>query len=362
MKKPLFLVLITFFVISCDDVEDIVNELTPNLTPAQVMGFADSSLESAGSAFSGPQFSARQTCDSLVSDVTTDTAGLTQYLACMLNENSQSPDTMRGSFHVVNEVMNLLDGQISFEYDSSFTAHENISGTVNVSEGVQDVTVSIREGRLSTDWDFHVQVCILSLDGMALNTSLSDCENGTFTFEVFLVVSFDQIGFRTVSSFGSFTGGTSYILDIENQQLRFEAWDEEEGRHQRLFVQGAISSDFELDSVSQVTIAVADPGIEDMGDGTDAVFADYDGTNLCAGFWDDEDNDHSNGFGDGDMNTPEIGSQGDLTLFGTCSTFPVYDGGFFTSSAGLESYLRDENNPPLSFDSASFSISSYFIQ
>jgi len=359
MKKYLILFVLTGLMISCeDDVNDLVDNLVPKLSATQILSAADSSLEATGDAFGVPS---RSDCESLVTDVTTDTAGIRNYLSCVFSTNSMSPDTMRGSFHIISQIMSVLDDQVEFVYESDFTSHENISGSIEVSEGDIDVVVSIRERSVSTDWDFHVQICLISQGGTPVN-SLSDCESGGFNLEIFLVSGASGLGFKTVDNFGGFNGGTSFILDIEEGQVRFEAWDEDNGRHQRMFVDGDVSTDLELGSISQVSVALVDAGIEDSGDGTDAIYAEFDGSNICANIWDDEDDDHSNGVGDGDPGTPETGSEVDLAILGTCSSFPGYDAGFFDASTSVEAYLNDEAVGPLSFDSSTFSVADYFIQ
>lgn len=358
MKKYFGLMLCMFLIISCDDdVDDIIDDLKPSLGAGQILGFGGSALESAGGSFGFAPSTARSgECDDSVSDLSTDAAGIAAYLDCTLTTNSKSPDTMRGSFHLVTEVIALIEGQIDFIYGSDFTTHENISGTVDVSEGMQDVTLSLRERSVASDnWDFQIQVCILTIDGNAINTSLADCENGSFNMDIFLVSSLNQVAFKTAQYFGpTFTNGTSFVLDIDNQELRFEAWDEDSGRHQRLFADGSISADFELGSITQISMAVVSTGIETSGDGTDAIYAEYDGTNLCANIWDDSNDDHSDGFGSG--------FNSDLDILGMCPEFPIYEVGFFDSSTSAQSYLESADNGPLSFNALSFSIADYIAQ
>lgn len=348
-KAGIYSLALSAFLLGCSSDSDDVG------VAGSIFGKADSAVSTAGQTLPGAVTSSNintlSVCDDSVTDLSSDASGAGEYLGCLLTVNSKNPETPLGSFHLVTVIMNMLESNISFTYDSAYTNHENISGTVDTSDGNQAVVVSLRERAVTGAWDFHVQLCLISIDGAPLNASLDSCIGGNFNFEMYLKDSDGQLGFKTVENFGGFAGGTSFLMDSNSGELRFESWDESNGRHARVYVSGAVSTSFDLSSVSAVEIAVASQGIENSGDGTDALYAEFDGTNLCINSFDDDDNNHGNGAGNGTTN---------LTAQGTCGGFPVYNSGFFTTG-GLEAFLTDSTKGILNFSAASFGINSYFI-
>ncbi|MCT4642294.1 MAG: hypothetical protein N4A33_08340 [Bacteriovoracaceae bacterium] len=306
---------------------------------------ASDAVQSGAGAISSKSitYNRSSNCDGMVSDITSDSTGAGEYLGCILSTNSKSPDTVKGAFHIITEVMKMLEGSIDFTYDSSYTSHEGLSGTVNMSEGTQTVTVSIKERSLSSNWDYEIQLCILNLNGTTMNANLAACESTGFTFSVFLKDSDNKLGFKSIERFGSFSGGTTFLLDNSSEELRYEGWDLTNDRHTRIYMQGTVSTDYQLDSVNSITVAVSDPGM--TGSGTDALYGEFDGTNLCV-----------TGY---DTGTP---SSHNLQVQGTCLSYPTYNAGFATEdSSGVETFLNDTTKGILAFNTASFSISSFFI-
>lgn len=352
--KSIFIVIGLLFLAGCSD-DGGGGDSTSLGTAGTIFSRASSAVSAGGASFTGVGSSlvqmGAQACAGQISDLSSDASGAAETLGCLLTTNSQSPDTVLGSFHLVSEVMNMLEQAISFTYGSDFTTHENISGNVTTSDGNQSVTVSIKERALSSTWSYHIQLCILSLDSSTLNTAISDCESSGFTFEVFLLDTATQLGFKTIQRFGTFQGGNAFLLDTSTAELRYEGWDEDNGRHARIYMQGAVSTSFVLDNITSAEVAIAEQGLEASSDGTDGIYAEFDGTNLCINTWDDDDNNHGNGAGNGTS---------DLTAQGTCSSHPNYDGGFFTAS-GLETFLTDTTKGILNFTTSTFAISSYFI-
>ncbi len=357
--KFLFTILLSVGLLGCSSDG---SSSSPSLGPAaSTFGKASSAISGAGQSLpgavsltgakSGTIETLASVCEGGVTDLSSDASGAGEFLGCLLTANSKNPETPLGSFHLVNQIMAMLEGNISFTYASTYTNHENITGSVDTSDGVQSVTLSLRERSLSSNWSYHIQLCILNLDGTPLNTSLADCTSGSFNFEVYLVDDGTKLGFKTIERFGSFSGGAAFLIDNSTNELRFEGWDEANGRHSRVYVAGAVSTDFSLTGVTGIEVAIADQGIENSGDGTDALYAEFDGTNLCINAIDDNDNDHTNGFGN---------SNTDLQAQGTCASYPDYNAGFFTAS-GLEAFLSDETKGILDFTAASFGISNYFI-
>ncbi len=347
---------------ACLSDDDKASILSNAEQAAATLNLGSAALETAGEALPGGTalnnggFEAfGGDCDGQVTNMLTDAQEVGEYLGCILTTNSKNPETPLGSFHLVSEIMSFLDDSTDFTYASEYTTHENLTGMLDTSDGDQTATVSIRERALSSGWDYHIQICILSLvtgsGTITPNSSIADCESGGFTFELFLIDSDNKIGFKTIERFGSFGGGATFMLDSASQELRFEAWDDANGRHTRAYVSGTVSSTYSLENISAVEIATADQGVENSGDGTDAIYAKFDGTNLCINTFDDDDSDHASA-GNGTAN---------LTAQGTCSSFPVYDGGFFTNGGGLEAFLVDGSKGVPSFDASSFGIDSYFI-
>lgn len=361
--KYLILGLVSAGLMACSSSSDSESLASLNSANA-ILGKASSSIVAVGSVLSPASLtqSALSNCDSsAATDLLTDGSGAGEYLGCLLSVNSMSPDTVLGSFHLVSEIMSMLDGQISFEYGTEYTTHENLSGSIEVSEGTQNIVLSLKERAVSGPWDFHVKLCILSIQTnpidppTVLNADIDACELGEYTFEMYLKASSNQLGFKTIERFGSFNGGTSFLIDSATEELRFEGWDDSNGRHTRGYAKGVVSTTYTLSNLSEVSIATAGQGIESSGDGTDALYAEFDGTNLCINSWDDNDDNHGNGItmtaGHGTAN---------LTAQGICASYPSYNAGFF-NPVGLEAFMIDEAKGLLDFTGASFGINQYFI-
>lgn len=339
--------------VSCNSPSES-NDLASSIKDANtILSKASSSIGAVGGALSSSftSNSMLSSCEGMVSDLSTDASGAGEFLGCLLSANSKSPDTVLGSFHLVSEIIAMLEGQMSFEYVNAFTTHENISGSIDVSEGTQDVVVSLKERSVSGPWNYHIKLCVLSIDGGVLNSSINSCEVGEYTFEMYLKAENNQIGFKTIERFGGFNGGTSFLIDSSTEELRFEGWDEGNGRHTRGYAKGVVSSKYKLSQITSAAVATATQGIEDSGDGTDALFGLYDGTNLCINAWDDNDDSHGNGAGHGTSQ---------LTAQGVCASFPSYDAGFF-NAVGLEIFMTDDTKGLLDFSDISFGINQYFI-
>ncbi len=365
MKSILLLLLVSGILVSClksGSGSSVSEQSEFDLSTASgVMSAATSAVGSVGSVLTGGSSSlvaknvlalTGPKCDGKTSDLLNDGSGVGEFIGCLLELNSKSPDTVQGSFHLVNEVIAMLEQQINFNYAPSYTTYNNISGTVDVSEGQQSVIVDVREKSVgSGPWNYLIEMCILSIDGMAINSSINDCiNNNSFTFTMYLKDSSSQLAFKTITRMGS-VAGTSFLIDSNSNELRFEGWDEGEGRHTRVYMNGVINTGYNIQTVSEIKVVTATEGIEDSGSGTDAVIATWDGSNLCMNIFDDNDNDHQNGAGTG---------TGNLVGQGTCGAYPLYDAGFFNAS-GLDAFISDETKGLLDFTSSSFAESSYFI-
>jgi len=351
--KIILLLVASLSLISCTSSESTTSASVG--TAGTIFGKATGSIGAAGAVLSGAGFRAssllNDNCEDMITDLAVDASGSAEYLGCLLTKNTKNPETVLGSFHIVSKVMEMLEGQISFNYMPAFTTHEDVTGSVNTSEGDQIVELSLKERSLSGAWDYHVKICMLSVGGAPFNSTIADCESDSYTYEIYLKDGGNQLGFKTIERFGSFSGGTSFLIDSATDELRFEGWDESNGRHMRVYAKGTVSDDYVLSGVTDTEIASASQQIEVAGDGTDALYANFDGSNLCINTWDDDDADHSNGAGNGTAN---------LTAQGTCGSFPAYEGGFLNTS-GLEAFLENDAKGILNFSNLSFGVSNYFI-
>ena len=340
--KTILGILSLALLISCAKEEDSgSNSLTQS---EKIFGTASSAMTAAGSSVSGfiglsNSSYLTEACPN--SDLTTATAAA-DFLGCLLTTNSKNPETAKGSFHLISEVMRFLDGEVAFEYGASPTIHENLSGVVHTSDGSQNVTVSIKEEAASgATWDYLINICILNMDGTTMNNSINDCEPSGYNFTLFLKDSDNKLGFKAYSNTGT-EDGISFVIDSSEETMRFENWDWTNDRHSRVFVQGTVSASFDLDNVTAVEMAIADQSLGDAG--TEALYGKYDGANLCITSVDGAE--------------VETG----LTASGSCSTYPDYAPGFFTeNSTAVTTFLKDPSKGMLNFDSSNFSIGNYYI-
>lgn len=268
-------------------------------------------------------------------------------VGCQLTANSRSPETARGAFDLVNEIMRGVESRVTLALDSTATIHENLSFTVTTSDGPFNVVASVSEQSLSSVWDYAVEICLLSLNGQTLNNSISDCGGGNFSFSIFFKDTNNQIAFKSVSRISAPEYEVVlFNLDINAGKMQFEVWATGENKfHTRYLVEGTYSSTYNLDDVTNVYFAHA--RADNTVTNWSAIYATFDGTNLCANY-------HNQGTGVGGV---------DGTIQGACG-HPDYDAEFHnflggTNNTDLMNYADDPTKGLLTLTTSTFDVTTF---
>jgi hypothetical protein len=279
-------------------------------------------------------------------------------VACMLTADSGSPETAKGAMSIVSQIMASAEAGATFVYANTATDHENLSFSVTTSDGEFTGTMSVTEKSLSSGpWQSQVDVCIHTFvepesEGLRLRMlegpgkTLAQCKEGFYSITLWFKNSAGATAFKFVNRmFGTPAGeAVAFSLNQSSGKLNFESWSLDNENHTRYFVDGAFDENFNLDTVNDVVFAHARGS-----DPWSAVYATFDGENLCANYQSDNGEDLVN------LEWDVQGSCGDVFV-------PTYDAGFHDwSDAGFNDFLESATKGLLSFGKDTFGINSFFI-
>ena len=162
---------------------------------------------------------------------------------CVLNSNSKSPDTVQGSYYLVSAIICAIEKQVTFQYLSSATNHNNLS--ISESDSCFGAGGFDADNDNATTGSFTISISEKALSSGPFNFEIGiDLTNATFTAA--------EVSFYLKDSGGILaarvhqTGGSPSTFDIvlnsNTGMMFFENKDYANSRHVRLSVAGTFST------------------------------------------------------------------------------------------------------------------------
>lgn len=276
------------------------------------------------------------------------------YIACILTRNDGSPETTLGALNLARNIVNGVESRVVLTYPASPRTTEDITFTVETADGTYTVNASVVDkAGDGSPWTNHLDVCMFSITlGSSVTNlapNLQSCIDNGFSVSISIMRTTTALAFKNVVRFTGDYEASLFHLDSESDTMRFESFSLANGNHTRAYIEGNVSLNLALDSISQAEFASA--YYQDTGGGNfnwGALYATYDGSAICMNYQQDQN--------------PQTNQQDNQLSVGTCGAHPTYNAVFHDfTTGGFEAWADDNSKGLLSFTDSTFAINSFFI-